>query len=424
MKKLQKFLEERMLPIAGKLGTIKGLIAIRDGIVLAMPLIIIGSIFLILTSLPITGYDDFIASLSDGTILEMMNHTVNATFGIMGIVAAFGIGKSMADQYKVDGLSAGVLSLAAWLVLTPNIITDEAQGIPITYVGSRGLFVAIVVGLLSGLVFQYFVNKEIVIKMPEQVPPAVSQSFVALVPGTVIIISAFVVRVLLEVTNLGNVHDLLLKIFGGPLGLLGGTLGGTIIAVCLNSLFWFAGIHGGNMVGSIMNPIWLMNTDANRLAYQAGKEVPHIITTQFTDMFVYLGGGGATLALVTILFIFAKSQQGKVMGRLSFVPGLFNINEPAMFGIPIVFNMSLLIPFVLVPIVNVFISYFAIASGLVSKTIGVAVPWTMPPIISGFLATGDISGSILQIVLIIVDIALYYPFFKILDNTYLAEEIE
>lgn len=192
----------------------------------------------------------------------------------------------------------------------------------------------------------------------------------------------------------------------------------------LNSLFWFAGIHGGNMVGSFMSPILLINTDENRLAFQAGEELPHIITNPFFDLFVYIGGGGATLALVTLVMFASKSQRNKSIGGVSFVPGLFNINEPAIFGLPIVFNTSFLIPFALAPMANVIITYLSMNAGLVPKPTGVAVPWTMPPLISGFLATNSFRGALLQVVLIVVDIAIYYPFFRIIDKQYLEEELE
>lgn len=169
----------------------------------------------------------------------------------------------------------------------------------------------------------------------------------------------------------------------------------------------------------------MMNTDVNRLAFQAGNKIPNIITRPFMDLFVYIGGGGATVALVALIFFLGKSAEAKVIGKVAFVPGLFNINEPAMFGIPVVLNMTLTIPFVLAPVINSIISYFAMSSGLVAKTVGIAVSWTIPPIISGYLATGSrISGTLLQIVLIVLDLAIYYLFFKTLDKTWQKNSFE
>jgi PTS system cellobiose-specific IIC component len=416
MNKIEQLMEKYLTPFAVKLGNIKGLIAIRDGVSLAMPLIIGGSIFLIINSFPVPGWPEFLATLLDGKLSSMLNHIVNSTFGLMGLIATFGIARSMAQQYNVDGASAGVIAMSAWLILTPNIITDTAEGVPVSYLGSKGLFIGIVVGLVSAWIFKSFVLKNIVIKMPDSVPPAVSKSFSALIPGVVVFFLAGVVALLIDISPFENAHELLATILAVPLGFIGGTLPGAIIVVALNSLFWFVGIHGGNVVGSVTNPIFLANTDENRLALQAGKELPHIITTQFFDMFAYIGGGGAVFGLAIALLFFGKSSQSKAMKGIAVTPNIFNISEPIMFGMPVMLNMSYLIPFVLAPIVNVLITYFSMSVGLVHKTIGVAVPWTTPPIISGWLATGSWTGAGLQIVLILIDMAIYLPFFLAADR--------
>lgn len=426
MKKVNEILEEKMLPIAAKLGSNKVLIAIRDGITLSMPLIIIGSLFLVIASFPIEAWTTWLTKVGiDGYLWK----GVDSSFGLMGLVASFGVANSLARQYKVDGVSAGIISLSSFIVATPFVNGETGTGIPVGYMGSKGLFVGMIIGIISALIFQWFIKHDIQIKLPDSVPPAVSKSFSALIPGAAIITLWLVVYAILDRINVGNIHDLMMIVLGGPLGLLGNNIFGTVIAILLNSLFWFVGIHGGNVVNSILNPIWLMNSDANRLVFQADKlaELPHIITAQFMDNFVYMGGGGATIGLVIVIAIISRRKRAskitKAMAPLTLTPGLFNINEPAMFGLPIVMNVSLIIPFILAPVANAVISYLAMASGLVATTTGITVSWTMPPIISGFLTTGgSISGAVLQVVCIVVDVAIYWFFYQAVEKQNLALE--
>ena len=349
----------------------------------------------------------------------------------MGLVASFGVAYSFARQHKLDGVSAGIIALSSFIVVTPFVTGEAGAGIPVGYMGSKGLFVAMVLGIISSLIFKWFIQHDIQIKLPEAVPPAVSRSFSALIPGAVIITLWLVIFAIIDRVGLVNIHDLLGKILGGPLGLLGNNIFGTLFAILLNSLFWFVGIHGGNVVNSILNPIWLMNSDANRLIFQADKmaDLPNIITMQFIDNYVFMGGGGATIGLVIVIAIIARKKKAskisKTMAPLTLTPGLFNINEPTMFGLPIVMNISLLIPFILAPMANAIISYAAMATGLVAKTTGIAVSWTMPPIISGFFTTGGhISGSILQLVCIVVDVLIYWFFYKAVEKQNLILESE
>lgn len=422
MNKLSEVLEKRLGPIALKIGNQRHLLAIRNGITLGMPLIIVGSLFLIWGNLPISGYEDWLAA--NGDLGVWFAKVVDGSFGLMGIIAAFGIAYNYAKGYHVDPASAGIISLSSFVIVTPKMFdADGRAGISYGFMGSKGLFVAIIVSLVSADIFRRFIQKNITIKMPETVPPEVSRSFSALIPAAVIITFWALLIKLLELLGIGNIHDIVMLVLGRPLGVLGGSLIGTVIGIMLNSLFLFTGIHGGNIVGSVLNPIYLINTDANRLALQAGKELPNIITSPFMDNFVYIGGGGATLALVIILVGFAKSKQLKTMGNLSLASGVFNINEPIMFGVPVVMNPTLIIPFALAPMANAIITYFAMSGGIVSKTVGVAVPWTMPPVISGFLATGgDVKASVLQIILILIDFVIYFGFVKTLDKQLFAEE--
>lgn len=419
------FIEKKLVPIAGKIGANKALIAVRDGITLAMPLIIIGSLFMIIASFPFPGW--WTTWLEDVGVASYLWKGVDSSFGLVGLIASFGIAQSMASQFKVDGVASGIVSLSAFIMVTPFVTGEAGAGIAVPYMGASGLFVAIVLGLINGYIYQWFINRNIQIRLPDSVPPAVSRSFSAILPGAVIISFWLVVYGVLDSLNLPDLHNLMQNILGGPLGLLGGNIFGTVIVAGLNSLFWFFGLHGGNTVNQIMQPVWLANLDSNVTAFQAGEELTQIITTPFMDNFVYIGGGGATLGLVLVIAFIARrrnaSIQSKTMAPLTLVPGLFNINEPAMFGIPVVLNPMLIIPFIIAPMANAIISYLAMSWGLVPLT-RVAAAWTMPPIISGFLTTGSINGSILQIILIIINVLIYLPFYIAVERANQSQELK
>ncbi|PLT30040.1 PTS cellobiose transporter subunit IIC [Peribacillus deserti] len=435
MSGINTFIEEKVLTLAGKIAAQRHLQAIRDGLILAMPLIIIGSLFLIIGFLPIPGYEEFMARTFGEKWLDKLLYPVGTTFDIMSLLAAFGIAYRLAENYKVDALSAGAISLSAYLLATPFVVDFMPEGakesievtgvIPTALTGSQGLFVALVIALISTEIYRFVIQKNIVIKMPPGVPPAVSRSFVALIPGLVVILIVWLARLGIEMTSFESLHTVVKEILGKPLHALGGTYIGTLIASLLIVLLWACGLHGDNIVGSVMEPIWLANMDANRIAFQAGEELPNIFTSQFFSIFMNMGGSGTTLALVMAMFFFARSKQMKQLGKLAAPSSLFNINEPVIFGTPIVLNPIFLIPFILTPIVTVTISYVSMKTGLVAKPAGIAVPWTMPPIIGGYLATGGkVSGALLQLVNLVVSFFIYLPFFRIWDKQKLKEEKE
>ncbi|UFJ41601.1 PTS cellobiose transporter subunit IIC [Brevibacillus humidisoli] len=429
------FLERRVMPVAGRVAEQKHLQAIRDGIILVMPLLIIGSLFLIIGFLPIPGYDEFMANTFGDQWRTKLLYPVNATFDIMALIVGFGVAYRLAEKYKVDPLSAGAIAVAAFLLATPNWIMFTPEGataatqidgvIPRTLMGSQGLFVSMLIAVLSTEIYRKIIQKNIVFRMPDGVPPAVSRSFVALIPAFVILLATWLLRILIENTSFESIHNIVSTVLAAPLNALGGTLIGGIVAVLVVHILWAVGIHGAAIVDGVLGAVWLTLMDQNRVVFQQNPaaELPNIITKQFFDMWIYAGGSGATLALVILMLLRARSQQMKSTGRLSIGPGLFNINEPVIFGMPIVMNPLLIIPFILCPFVLVIISYFAMSWGLVAKPSGVSVPWTTPPIISGYLATGGkISGSILQIVNIFISLLIYYPFFRLWDKQKWLEE--
>lgn len=423
MNGLFTFLESSLAPLGEKIGKQRHLKALREGILIAMPLVLIGSFFVLIKDFPIPEWTNWLKET--GGLYQILNSMASNTFGLMALATSFGIAYRLAESYGTDGVSAGIISLASFLLTTPTIATDKGvAGIPFNALGGRGIFSAILVGMCAAEVFRLFVQRDFTIKMPGSVPDAVGKSFAALVPGTVVIFIFAAVNKILAITGLGNLNSILSLVVGVPLGLIAGSLPGTFVAVFLNSLFWFCGVNGGQVVGSVMNPLWIQYADANRVALAAGQALPNIVTEPFIDLFVYMGGGGATIGLALCLLFFSRSKELKTLGKISGIPALFNINTAILFTFPTVLNPVMLVPFIMCPVVNATITYLSMASGLVPYTTGVMLPWTTPPIIGGFLATGSWKGAVLQVVLVAVSFCIYYPFFKAQDKRNLAEEKE
>ncbi|MFD1173489.1 PTS cellobiose transporter subunit IIC [Oceanobacillus picturae] len=415
MKGFQAFMERYFMPVAGRLAEQRHLKAVRDGIIAVMPLLIIGSIFLIISSPPYKPWAEFMAPFA-----RSLSIPVDATFGLLGLIAVFSIAYNLAKSYGMDGLSAGVLSTAAFFVATP--LTEEGN-IPLNLMGSEGLFIAILLAITTVEIFRFFEKRNIVIRMPDTVPPSVWRAFTALIPGAVIITLVWGVDLLLRSSWDLSLHGIVGAVLREPLQMLGGSFWGAMIAILLIHLLWSFGIHGISVVASVMAPIWYSLTDENIAAQRAGEELPHIVGQPYMAIWWAVGGSGMALAL-TLLFLFlAKSKHLKGLGRGSIGASIFNISEPVIFGAPVVMNPLLIIPFILAPLAVGIITYFSMSIGLVGKPY-VIVPWTMPPPLSGILTTGDFRGGILMLVNIAVAMFIYFPFFKLYDKQLLKEEEE
>ncbi|MVX64756.1 PTS cellobiose transporter subunit IIC [Clostridium chromiireducens] len=430
------FLEEKAMPVAGKIAAQRHIRALRDGLAITMPLIIIGSIFMILANFPVTGYADFVNGIFGAGFTTKLLYPVRVTFDIVAVLAVISISYQLAKDKEVDGLSAGALSLAAFLMLTPvqtiNVVLENGDKLnlgkilPTANLSAGGLIVAILTAIIATEIFIFVVKKNWVLKMPESVPPAVAKSFTAITPGLIILVSFFFIRLGFESTSYQTVFAFVTKFVGAPLALVGLSFGGMVSTISLYSFFWTLGIHGTRVVFGVMDSILLPAMDQNRLALEAGHQAPNIVTLQFYDNFVNsLGGCGATLGLIICIILLAKSKQAKSIGKLALAPAIFNISEPIIFGIPIVMNPIMMIPFILAPLAVGSLTYISMATGLVSYPAGIAVPWTVPSFFSGFLATnGDWRAIILQGVNIIVSALIYWPFLKAWDHKMVQQEQE
>ena len=418
-------LESVLIPLAEKIGKNKYLIAVRDGFLLSMPLLIVGSFFLLIANFPIPGWSDFWARFFGEDWVSYFAKPTDATFSIMAILAVVGIGYSFAEQMNVDKLFGAASAMVSWFLIMPYEVLLEGggsvKGIPLDWVGSKGIFVGIICAFLSIHIYAWVNKKGWVIKMPEGVPPTVVKSFAALIPAGVSMLVFFVINIVFAMTPFHSAFDFIFTILQVPLLKLGNTLPAMVIAYIFLHLFWFFGVNGGSVVAAVFNPILQTLSAENLAAYQAGAPIPNIICQQFQDLFATFGGCGSALSLMIAMLLFCRSKRIRELGKLSLVPGLFGINEPIVFGLPIVLNPMILIPFMLVPTINIVISYICMSIGLVPLCSGVAIPWTMPVVLSGFLSTGW-QGAVLQLVLLVLGIFVYMPFIKMMDKQYLADE--
>ncbi len=399
--------------------------AIKDGFLFTMPLTIIGSVFLLLAFIPIPGYGDLMASLFGADWQNPLWQVVGATFDILALIGVFGVAYSWVQNEGYQGVSAGVFAIVSMLILNDNFIL-AADGatlggvIPKAYMGGKGMIVAIFVGIYVGWLYSWCMKKKLTIKMPDGVPQGVANAFTALIPGALIILSAFLTWIFFEFSFDKTFVAILYDLLQIPLQGLSDSLGGVMIVALLISLLWWCGVHGSAIVMGIMGPIVTANALQNQELFIKGEQLiagdnAKIVTNQFVDQYITFGGAGLTLGLVVCMLMFAKSAQYKDLGRIAIMPGLFNINEPVIFAFPIVFNPLMLIPFIAAPMISVLMVYFSISSGLVDPFTAISVPWTTPMIISGFII-GGWKAAMLQLAVFLMTICVYYPFMKTQDK--------
>ncbi|WP_088013149.1 PTS cellobiose transporter subunit IIC [Gottfriedia acidiceleris] len=426
------FFEKKFLPIASKIGNQRHLLALRDGIMFAMPLMIIGSFFIIVAWLEADWYQNFMSKVFGENWNAFGDIVYNGSMGIIALVAVFGVAYSLASSYKVDkknidGVPAGVLALASYLIV--NIMSTFKDGkesvsawSPDLF-GAQYLFVGLIVAIITAEIYRFFLQKKIIITLPDTVPPTVSRSFTALIPGFVIILFFLLVRYGFSHTGWGDFATFIHKVVTQPFTILGSTYLGTLVACLMEHLLWSFGIHGSSIITSVMEPIWITNADANLAAVKAGKELPHIITYTFYENGIWMGGSGATLPVAIYMTFLAKSKLLKKVGRLAIGPSIFNVNEPIMFGVPIVLNPFLMIPYILAPVAVLTVTYFGTAMGIFPHTTGTIIPWTTPYFISGYLMTGGkIMGVVMQLVAFAVASLIWFPFIRMWDKKNLELE--
>ncbi|MCC2252404.1 PTS sugar transporter subunit IIC [Virgibacillus sp. AGTR] len=417
MSKFVDFMENKLSAPMARLSEQRHLLAIRDGVISSLPFIIVGSFFLIFAFPPLPeswAITKWATEHAAGILIPY-----RMTMFIMSLYIAFGIGYNLAKSYKVDPLSGAQIAVAALLLtITPSVVDELGFVLPMQYLGGHGLFVTIIVSIISVEIFRVCKQKNVTIRLPEQVPSSVSRSFEALIPVAIVIILMSIITVVMGV----NLHHLVDKL-AAPLVTAGDSLVGVLVPVFLITFFWSFGIHGVSVVGSVARPLWEVYLVNNSEAVADGAEtIPHIAPETFFQWFIWIGGSGATLGLVLVMLFFAKSKYMKSLGRTTITPSVFNINEPVIFGAPIVLNPLLIIPFIITPLVTATLSYIVTSIGLVTPT-HIMPPWTLPAPIGAYLSTGgDWKAVVLVFVNIAISALIYLPFFKMYDKKMLALE--
>lgn len=418
-------LENLLVPFATKMAGNKYLKSISNGFSMCLPVFILGAIFSLLSGLQLGGYQDFITNIG---IKQYFLIIPKVTTDLLSVYVVYTISSRLASEkgHKNESTFVGLLSIMAFFTLIPTgTFTAEGESlvsaIPFQWLGSAGLFMSIIIAILVSSIYCFVIDKNWTITLPDGVPPTIAKSFSSLIPGTVIGIIFLIIAVIFSKTSNGDAFSFVYGLIKAPLGALSGSLLTMILLGFLASLFWFFGIHGAMVTMPFSMMLFTEAGMINQEAYAAGKELPNILTGTLGSI-TLLGGIGATLSLALIMLLFAKSKRYKSLGKLSILPGLCGINEPIMFGFPLVLNPIMAIPFLTVPIINTLIVYFTMSIGLVSKPRIATFAFGTPVFLDSFLVSG-IAAVILQVLLIAIDMLIYFPFFKVQDNQALKEEL-
>lgn len=425
MDKISLWLESKLLPIGMKVNNIKFLRVVRESLMPTIPFVILGSVVLIILNFPFI--DKVVPAEGLKFISDVLSPLTRTTMSLIALFLAFLVGYNYVNdsrETKASPIYCGLTTLIAFFSLTPFTVMAGEQVvegvIPTSLMGSSGMFIALLASYFVAMLYCKIFDKGIKIRLPEAVPPNVMSSFEALIPAGLTLVVVCVVNYLFTLTPFGNIHEAFTSILEKPLLAIGTGLPAVLIGQTLAQLLWFLGIHGDQIVGSVMDPILQAASLKNAEAFQAGEALPYIITDQFRALFMVI----AFMSLVIAVVIVAKSSSMKTVGKISLLPAMFCISEPIMFGLPVVMNVTLFIPWILVRAVFGIITYGFMYFGLCPYPTGAMVPWTTPPLLSGFLATNSIMGAVVQLVCLVVGVLMFIPFVKIIDKKFLKEEQE
>ena len=445
--KIMNTIQNKVLPIATKIGNQRFLVALRDSFMGTMPVVMTGSIAILLNAFLVDlpaqfGYENITDYFQ--WIVDINNLISKGSISIVALLFIYCLGVNIAKIYKTDTVSSGLVALSSFIISIGNSMTSTynlsnnnnidlttlftgVEGIkvtgsslnvtisgllPGTQINSNGYFTAIIIGFLSSIIFCKLMNKNWTIKLPDTVPPAIAKPFMSIIPGAVSIYIVAVLTFLLNKTTGKILTDVIYTILQRPLLGLSQSFFVVILVAFLVQFFWFFGIHGGNVMAPIMEGVFGVALLANLEAYQKHEAIPYVWTSVSYGSFVWY----ATLGLLIAIFLVSKNSHYKEVAKLGIVPCLFNIGEPVMYGLPTVLNPILFIPKILCPVIMAGLAYLATDLGLVSP-VTQNVTWVMPPILYGFFSTGfDWRSIILSIINLILATLIYLPFVKMANN--------
>lgn len=421
MANVKQFIEQKVVPVTGKMSSNKVIMALTAAMMATMPLSLGTSIVAIVANFPIPAWTSFLAAHG---ISAHATAVIGGTTQIMGLFLAFLVAYNYTKLRGYNAITGGVLSLGAFIILMPQTF-EIAEGRSInvlqqTYLGSSGIFVAMITSILISALYCYLEKKGFVIKFPDSVPEMISKSLSPTFIAMITFIIVFAVRIAFGLTPYGNAFDCINKIVAVPIMNIGSSTISLIVIYAIGNLFWCFGIHPSSVL-SFYVPVLITAITGNVEAFQTGSPLPYL-TFVVAYTYIMIGGTGSTLGLAMNMFFLSKSKRFKTLGRLAIIPNIFNINEPLIFGTPIVFNPVFMIPMVLTPFVNGGIAVLMVKLGAYGAyNPNIKMPWTMPNPVTHLLQSGAFAALGVCIA-ILATAVVYYPFFKFADKQALKEE--
>lgn len=385
--------------------------AISRGFSGIFPITIIGSLFTLISNIPIDMLRDLFVQINFDVWLKL---PCLLTTGMIAVYAVFAIAYNYSNiVLNKNSMIVGATAVLCFLILVPiesvTVNNDLVQYIDFEYLSSKGLIVAILVSILVSKIYLFVIKQKINISLPNDVPEYVSNSFVALIPTIICVLFFLCMSIILSFSSYGNIHSFIYRIVQKPLSSLGNSLLAALIISGMTNILWWIGLHGSSIINPITAPVLYPLAIENLVAYQNGIDLPNIYTSKFMSVYNF-GGAGMTISLC-ILFFLSRKKGNKILGKMSILPNLFNINEPIVYGVPIILNPIYFIPFVFAPMISTFLAYYFTYLGIIPKLVGYDIPWTMPPFLNG-LIQGGWKVAMFQVFLLLINIVIYYPFFK------------